>query len=564
MKTPWGEQIDTRCVLPEYPRPQMKRESYVNLNGLWDYAITQEEGKPDGWQGKILVPFSPECELSGVGKRLQPGEFLWYERSFTAPEGERVLLHFGAVDQVAKIFVNGIEVGSHAGGYTAFALDITDALQEANILTVQVQDFSDGNIYAVGKQRRKPGDIWYTPQSGIWQTVWLEAVPKQYIEDLLIIPGFDKRMVSITIQSEEDVECTVLFEGKKYGGRTNTPISILVPNFRPWSPEDPYLYPFEAILGEDSVESYFAMRKVEVLPDEKGNKRIFLNGKPYFMNGLLDQGYWSDGLYTAPSDEALIFDIQNMKDMGFNTLRKHIKVEPMRWYYHCDRLGMLVWQDMPNGGTEPYRFTTVSLPLVTGLHRKDSNYRIFSRADAAGRAQYEKELGELILQLRSVPSIVMWCPFNEGWGQFDAERVVDIILELDDTRLIDHASGWHDQGIGDFKSEHLYFVKYRYRRDRKGRCVILSEFGGYNYQVKDHCFTGGNRYRGYQTQEALLDAYKSLMEEQILPAKQQGLAACIYTQLSDVENEVNGLLTYDRKVIKLPTEAVRKINEKLL
>lgn len=305
------------------------------------------------------------------------------------------------------------------------------------------------------------------------------------------------------------------------------------------------------------------MRKVGVKEDENGIKRIFLNGKPYFMNGLLDQGYWSDGLYTAPSDEALIFDIQTMKDMGFNTLRKHIKVEPMRWYYHCDRLGMLVWQDMPSGGTEPYRFTTISLPLVTGLHRKDSRYSVFARADAAGRVQYDKELKELVLQLRSVPSIVMWCPFNEGWGQFDAQNAVDTILKLDHTRLIDHASGWHDQGIGEFKSEHLYFVKYRYHPDKKGRAVILSEFGGYNHQVSGHCFTGGNRYRGFKTPQALLEHYKSLMEDQILPAKELGLAACIYTQLSDVENEVNGLVTFDRSVVKLPVQAVREINRRL-
>jgi len=564
MKTTWGEALKGSNILPEYPRPQMERGSYVNLNGKWDYAITKTGEKPSQWQGKILVPFSPECELSGVGKSLQPGEFLWYQRNFLAPQGERVLLHFGAVDQVAKVFVNGKDVGSHAGGYTAFTLDITDALQEENVLTVRVQDFSDGSIYAVGKQRRKPGDIWYTPQSGIWQTVWLEAVPKRYIQNLVIEPKYDESLVSITIRSESEEKCAVLFEGKEYDGMTNAPICVPVPRFRPWSPEDPYLYPFDAVLGEDRVKSYFAMRKVAVKQDKQGIKRIYLNDRPYFMNGLLDQGYWSDGLYTAPSDEALIFDIKTMKDMGFNTLRKHIKAEPMRWYYHCDCLGMLVWQDMPNGGTEPYRFTTISLPLVTGIHRKDSNYKIFSRCDAAGRAQYEKELRELISQLRSVPSIVMWCPFNEGWGQFDAQNAVDIILKLDDTRLIDHASGWHDQGIGDFKSEHLYFVKYRYRCDQKGRCVILSEFGGYNYQVKDHCFTGGNRYRGYKTEEALLEAYRSLMEEQILPAKEQGLAACIYTQLSDVENEVNGFLTYDRKVIKLPTKAVRKINEKLL
>lgn len=563
MKTAWGEKLNADCVLPEYPRPQMRRESYVNLNGLWDYAFSASAEHPDSWQGKILVPFSPETELSGVNRMLQPGEYLWYQRNFAAPAGARVLLHFGAVDQIAEVFVNGISVGRHEGGYTAFTLDITCALKEENILTVCVQDFSDGSIYATGKQRRKRGDIWYTPQSGIWQTVWLEAVPEVYIKNLVIVPRYDESAVCITAEANEDVCCAVTFEGETYHGQTNGPIEVPVPNFRCWSCEDPYLYDVSVSVGEDKVESYFAMRKVEVKEDENGIKRIFLNGKPYFMNGLLDQGYWSDGLYTAPSDEALIFDIQTMKDMGFNTLRKHIKVEPMRWYYHCDRLGMLVWQDMPSGGTEPYRFTTISLPLVTGLHRKDSRYSVFARADAAGRVQYDKELKELVLQLRSVPSIVMWCPFNEGWGQFDAQNAVDTILKLDHTRLIDHASGWHDQGIGEFKSEHLYFVKYRYHPDKKGRAVILSEFGGYNHQVSGHCFTGGNRYRGFKTPQALLEHYKSLMEDQILPAKELGLAACIYTQLSDVENEVNGLVTFDRSVVKLPVQAVREINRRL-
>ena len=563
MKTIWAETLRPEAVLQEYPRPQMKRESYANLNGLWDYAITQEDTVPQSRQGQILVPFSPECVLSGVGKTLQPGQYLWYRRQFAAPEGERVVLHFGAVDQVAQVFVNGISVGGHAGGYTAFSLDITHALQSENELLVKVRDDSDGSIYATGKQRRKHGDIWYPPQSGIWQTVWLEAVPKVYIKRLLLLPQYDSSCLQLTVFAEQTLPCTAEFGGTTYEGVTNAPITVPVPNFRPWSPEDPHLYDISVTLGEDRVESYFAMRKVEVQKDEHGIKRIFLNGKPYFMNGLLDQGYWSDGMYTAPSDEALIYDIKTMKDMGFNTLRKHIKAEPLRWYYHCDRLGMLVWQDMPNGGTEPYRFSTISLPLVTKCHHKDDRYGLFSRLSREGREQFERELEELIVQLRNVPSIVLWCPFNEGWGQFDAKKAVERILSLDATRLIDHASGWHDQGIGEFQSIHSYFVKYRFRPDKRGRCVILSEFGGYNHQVTGHCMTGGNRYGGYKTREALLAHYESLMLEQILPAKEQGLSACIYTQLSDVENEVNGLLTYDRKVVKLPVQAVREINGRL-
>ena len=562
MKTVWGEKLQADCVLQEYPRPQMRRESYVNLNGLWDYAITEQEEEPLQWQGKILVPFSPECELSGVGRILRPEQTLWYRRSFPAVQAQRVLLHFGAVDQMAEVFINGTLAGSHTGGYTAFTLDITHLLQEENTLLVKVRDLSDSGDCAWGKQRRKRGGIWYTPQSGIWQTVWLEPVPKVYIKNILAVPSYDTEEICITVFSDEDVPCRIKLDGICCEGMTNSVICAALPCFRPWSPEEPFLYTFTAELAEDRVESYFALRKVEVLEDEHGIPRIFLNNRPYFMNGLLDQGYWSDGMYTAPSDEALIFDIQTMKDMGFNLLRKHIKIEPMRWYYHCDRLGMLVWQDMPNGGG-PYRFMTISAPLVTKRHRKDDDYKSFARESLWGREQYGKELEEMILQLRNVPSVVLWCPFNEGWGQFDAKRVVEKIRKLDDTRLIDHASGWHDQGIGCLQSLHVYFTKYRFKRDKKGRAVVLSEYGGYNYMEPGHSFGKNFGYRKLKDKDALLKRFESLMLEQILPARQQGLAAAVYTQLSDVEDEVNGLVSYDRKVVKLPVAAVRDINWRL-
>ena len=566
MKTLWGEALCPDQILQEYPRPQLRRDDYLILNGLWDYAITADKQMPGDWDGQILVPFSPEAPLSGVERTLLPGQYLWYRRQLTVRPrpGCRVLLHFGAVDQVTAVFLNGAPVGGHTGGYTAFTLDVTEALTGEDVLVVRVRDDSDQSPLARGKQKTKRGGIWYTPQSGIWQTVWLEQVPEQYIRGLRIVPRYDDSRVEITVESGTQAPCAVEFAGQIFAGQTNTPIPVPVPGFRPWSPEDPALYDFTAVLGEDRAESYFAMRKVEVRPDAQGVPRIHLNGRPYFMHGVLDQGYWPDGLYTAPSEEALILDIQSMKNMGFNMLRKHIKTEPMRWYYHCDRLGMLVWQDMPNGGAEDYQFTTISVPLVTRRHRKDNDYKAFGREDEKGRRRYYEELTQLVEQLRNVPSIVLWCPFNEGWGQFDAAKAVELIQKLDPDRLIDHASGWHDQGIGQLQSLHVYFYKYKFRPDWKGRAVVLSEYGGYNLMIPGHSWNDRNfGYRTLKSPEALEKAYGKLMLEQVLPAVKQGLSAAVYTQLSDVEDEVNGLWSYDRTVQKLSTKTLREINAQL-
>ena len=566
MKTLWGEQLNPAQVLQEYPRPQMRRGHAYILNGRWDYAITRSDRMPGQWDGEILVPFSPEAPLSGVNRTLQPGEYLWYRRTIQLqPEpGKRVLLHFGAVDQIAAVYINGAPVGGHTGGYTAFTLDITEAVTGEDTLLVRVRDDSDESPLARGKQKTERGGIWYTPQSGIWQTVWAELVPERYIKNLRIVPKFDDSRVEITVESDSMETCRVEFNGVCYEGTANRPVSVPVPMFRAWSPETPVLYDFAAVLGDDRVESYFAMRKVEVKPDENGVPRIHLNGMPYFMHGVLDQGYWPDGLYTAPSDEALILDIRSMKDMGFNMLRKHIKTEPMRWYYHCDRIGMLVWQDMPNGGDKEYKFPVISMPLVTKRHRKDNDYAAFGRQDEQGRKRFYGELTQLVEQLRNVPSLVLWCPFNEGWGQFDAKAAVELIRKLDPDRLIDHASGWHDQGIGQLQSLHVYFYKYKFRPDRKKRAVILSEYGGYNLKVRGHSWNNKNfGYRTLRNPEALLAAYEELMVGQIVPAMEQGLSAAVYTQLSDVEDEVNGLWTYDRMVQKLPTNALRNINLQL-
>ena len=568
LTTPWGERLDENRILIEYPRPQMRRDSYLNLNGRWEYAITDSDEPPRCWDGTILVPFSPESALSGVGRTLRPGQTLWYRREVTVPQGfiprdGRLLLHFGAVDQEAAVYLNGVLLGRHMGGYNAFTLDATDALGPRNTLLVRVHDDTDASFHSRGKQKTRRGGIWYTPQSGIWQTVWMEAVPRRYIEGLRIVPLFDRSAVEVTVRCAQPLQCEATVDGRTVPFTSGEAARIPMPDFRAWSPEDPFLYDLTVTLGEDRVESYFGMRKVEVRADRGGVKRLFLNGEPYFHSGLLDQGYWPDGLYTAPSDEALIFDIQTAKSMGFNLLRKHIKVEPMRWYYHCDRLGMLVWQDMPSGGGK-YRFSTITLPLITGIHRRDNRYRAFARTSSRGRAEYMDELEETVLQLFNAPSVALWVPFNEGWGQFDSTFVMERLRLLDPTRPVDPASGWHDQGAGDLRSLHVYFKPFRFRRDRRGRALALSEFGGYNLRVDGHCFNQKDYgYRRLPDAAALWRDFVRLYEREVLPAVPRGLCAAVYTQLSDVEDELNGLMTYDRRVVKLDADDVRELNERL-
>lgn len=568
LMTPWGEHLDENCILTEYPRPQMRRNSYLNLNGRWEYAITDSDESPRRWDGTILVPFSPESALSGVGRSLQPGQTLWYRREVIVPQGfipadGRLLLHFGAVDQEAAVYWNGRLLGRHMGGYNAFTLDATDALGPRNSLVVRVHDDTDASFHSRGKQKTRRGGIWYTPQSGIWQTVWMEAVPRHYIESLRIVPLFDQSAVEVMVRCSQPLQCEATVDGRTVPFTSGEPARIPMPDFRAWSPEDPYLYDLSVTLGEDRVESYFGMRKMEVRADRGGVKRLFLNGEPYFQSGLLDQGYWPDGLYTAPSDEALIYDIQTAKAMGFNLLRKHIKVEPMRWYYHCDRLGMMVWQDMPSGGGK-YRFSTITLPLVTGIHRRDNHYRAFARASSQGRGEYMDELEEMVGQLFNAPSVVLWVPFNEGWGQFDSTFVMERLRALDPTRPVDPASGWHDQGAGELRSLHVYFKPFRFRRDRRGRALALSEFGGYNLRVDGHCFNQKDYgYRRLPDAAALWRDFSRLYEREVLPAVPRGLCASVYTQLSDVEDELNGLMTYDRRVVKLDADEVRELNERL-
>jgi beta-galactosidase/beta-glucuronidase len=464
-------------------------------------------------------------------------------------------------------------VGEHDGGYTAFEIDISKQVADEIEIVVKVVDRLMENGAAYGKQREDRGGIWYTSTSGIWQTVWIESVPETYLKNVKITPKYDESSVEFIpeVVGKSDAKGNVIVfdaEGKEVASGelvANKPTTLKINDFMSWSPETPYLYKLKYEYGKDTVESYFAMRKYSVGKDEKGIMRLLLNNKPYFHNGLLDQGYWSDGYYTAPSDEALKYDIQKMKDLGFNMLRKHIKIEPLRWYYHCDTIGMLVWQDAVSGGTPYHPLLIQILPLVLGVdYVTDKYYSIYGRSCEIGRKNYYRDLKAMVEHLYNVPSIAVWVPFNEGWGQFDAAKAVDFIKELDVTRSIDHASGWHDQGAGDFKSLHVYFKKVRIKPDAKGRAIILSEFGGYSHGVKGHVgSTTEFGYATYKTVEDFNNAFKKLYFTEIIPQIPTGLSATVYTQVSDVEDEVNGLLTYDRKVCKADEKVFRDIMSNL-
>lgn len=571
--TRWGRELDPDSVLPEYPRPQLVRDSYLNLNGVWEYAIRPADGpRPDSFDGSILVPFSPEAPLSGVGRTLGPDEELWYRREIVLPpgfRGERVVLHFGAVDQRCEVLVDGVVVGGHRGGYLPFSVDITEALAgDRAELVVRVRDFTDTASESRGKQSSRPGGIWYTPQSGIWQTVWAESMPRIAVDEILAESRLADGAFEVTvIGGPGRARVRVLADGREVG-RAETPtgeaVRVPLDLVRPWSPADPFLYDLEVDLGDDRVRGYAGLREITLAPDAGGTPRLWLNGEPLLHAGMLDQGYWPDGLYTAPADAALVHDIELARSMGFTMLRKHIKVEPARWYYHCDRLGMLVWQDMVNGGGR-YRPWVITVPAVTPLRLRDHRYRAFAREDRDGREQYVRELHETVRALRAFPSIVAWVPFNEGWGQFDAAEAARLTRELDPTRLIDHASGWHDQGAGDFQSLHIYFRPFRSPRRRDRRALALSEFGGYSLPVEGHRSTTREfGYRRYRTAEELLDAVEHLWVRELAPAVADRLVAFVYTQVSDVEDEVNGLTTDDREVVKVPIDRMRQLNEALV
>ncbi len=580
--TPFGEKINRDKPLDDYPRPQLARKSWQNLNGRWRYAIRKKGEERGEYDGEIIVPFSPETILSGVEKTVKPTDVLYYEREFFCEkENKKQLLHFGAVDYECTVIINGQTVGSHKGGYLPFTFDVTGFVKKGkNTLQVEVTDPSDEGVQARGKQCTKRGGIWYTAQSGIWQTVWMEEVGDNYIETVLFTPDIDRKTVTVDIafSAVADV-CTVEIsdrEGVVATAKTNKGKAIIgIDNPTLWSPENPFLYDVKITsAGGDEVTSYFGMRKFSIGKDEKGVTRLCLNNKPYFQNGLLDQGYWSDGLYTAPSDEAMIYDIRTMKDMGFNMLRKHIKIEPLRWYYHCDRLGMIVWQDAVSGGGIYKKIVTTVLPAIdlafckkiVRLKDAEKNYKLFSREDEEGRKEYYRDSKEMIALLKNVVSLAVWVPFNEGWGQFDSQKAYDFFKKEDGTRIIDHASGFHDQGAGDLNSFHIYFTAFSFPKFDKNddRPIVLSEYGGFSLSIDGHMFNKKTfGYRKFSDPKKYAAAMRALFEKKVVPSIEKGLSATVYTEVSDVEDESNGLLTFDRKAMKISVEEMKKINEKV-
>ncbi|MCR4654951.1 MAG: glycoside hydrolase family 2 [Lachnospiraceae bacterium] len=650
--TKWGREFNKEKVLLEYPRPSMKRLSYVNLNGTWKYEITGDSHRSVNEidpKEEIIVPYSPESCLSGAGRQLKPDELLWYQRTVPVPAdyvlGKRLLLHFGAVDQMCKIYVNRECVGRHVGGYLPFTIDLSDYVNQPDRsfeLTVCVKDRSETSFHSRGKQLLRRGGMFYTAQSGIWQTVWMECVAGTYISEYRIDSdivsgsvrieallsgngaytgrgsgapgetGFSERINLNDISIElRDAAIDPIFEGEaeelkedgagsleRYKDRdfndydTNAEIedlscehagnrlvvSFSVPKRRLWSPESPYLYHFRLKIFEDEVLGYFAFRKytvekaenikteggvIDKLNDELLNHpRIYLNHKPCFQNGVLDQGYYPEGLYTAPSDLAYLYDILKMRELGFNMLRKHLKIEPDRFYYHCDRIGMIVWQDMVNGGGV-YKFWFVTyMATAFNVFRYrifDNCYGLLSRKDKAGRREFEREMILTAEHLYNHPCIAAWVIFNEGWGQFDAKKMTMRLRLTDPYRLIDSASGWFDQSCGDFRSQHYYFMKLHVQWCFK-RVTVISEYGGFPLRIDGHSAT--DKVYGYHYCRSLKELrarHKRLMEKVMEPEIKKGLSATVYTQLSDIEDEVNGILTYDREICKFDKDRTENV-----
>jgi len=570
IKTRWSSQIDVNNILPEYPRPLMERSEWISLNGLWNYAILPV-GKPapSAFDGKILVPFAVESSLSGVQKKVGKANELWYEREFTIPskwKNNRVLLHFGAVDWKTDVWINDVKVGRHTGGYTPFSFEITTALKNgSNKLIVKVWDPTNDGYQPRGKQVNKPEGIWYTPVTGIWQTVWLEPVPDKFITQVKTTPNIDINILNIEVatnnfSASDRIEVKVM-DGSKVVATAQSinhlPVEIVMPDqVKLWSPDSPFLYDLEISLWNgtkqiDKVKSYAAMRKYSIKRDENGIVRLQLNNKNLFQFGPLDQGWWPDGLYTAPTDEALKFDIQKTKDFGFNMIRKHVKVEPARWYTYCDRLGMIVWQDMPSGDGGPQWQPHQYFSGLEWLRSPESE------------ANFRKEWKEIIDFLYSNPCIGVWVPFNEAWGQFKTKEIVEWTKEYDPSRLVNPASGGNHYPVGDMLDLHNYPNPALYLYDAQ-RATVLGEYGGIGWAVKGHLWEPDRNwgYVQFNSAKEVTDEYVKYAE-QLMNLIQHGFSAAVYTQTTDVEVEVNGLMTYDREIIKMDESRVKQINQKI-
>ena len=544
-----------------HPRPQLRRETWMDLNGKWDFAVQADEKEPEEFDRTILVPYCPESALSGIHNHFPEGSFLFYRRYVRLPEaaaGHRILLHVGAADQALTCYVNGVEIGSHTGGYTAFTMDITRAVREENEILLRVRDDLTDTAFPRGKQSLTPGGMWYTPVSGIWQSVWLEWVPETYIQSLDIRADMTEAVLdtgdaslfgTVTVMAPEG-NVTLPLTGGRAVFRPETP--------RLWSPEDPYLYEFEITTGVDRVSGYFALRSWDIR-NVDGIPRLCVNGKPRFFHGLLDQGYWPDGIYTPPSPDCYRQEILAMKRMGFNTLRKHIKVEPEEFYYQCDKLGMFVFQDMVSNGDYSYLKDTI-LPTL-GFQRKNDRR---AHPDKRSRQMFLDNMKAQVLQLKNHPCIAMWTIFNEGWGQFDATAAYHTLKALDDSRFVCSCSGWFRGGESDVFSRHIYFGQWHHLK-RTDKPLVLTEFGGICLAVDGHLYNPDKSY-GYQSSKDSEDYRKKLLtlyRKHILPAIPKGLCAAIYTQVSDVEEEINGLLTYDRQVTKPDAEEMRCLSDAL-
>ena len=558
LKTVYAEGIDKLCPLSEYPRPSLRRDSYLCLNGEWDFSVTKKGETPKGYGERILVPFPHESLLSGLEGSHTPGEVLNYKRSFSLPEGfqrARTILHFGAVDQIATVYLNGRELMTHEGGYLPFSIDITDALFEGvNVLSVTVSDDLD-LMLPYGKQTKKRGGMWYTPASGIWQTVWIESVPENYIEKIRITPS--QNSVTLTVFGGTENKRLTLTESGECFDFSGNEITFSPKTIKNWTPEEPYLYEFTLESGEDRIESYFALRTVDIR-EICGVRRICLNGKPYLFNGLLDQGYFPDGIFTPASYKAYEDDIRLAKSLGFNMLRKHIKTEPEIFYYLCDRLGIAVFQDMVNNFEYSFIRDT-ALPTI-GLKRlSDKNLHKNER----GRRIFREQMKKTFDHLYNFPSIVYYTVFNEGWGQFLADENYGLAKELDKTRVIDATSGWFWQKESDVDSYHIYFKKAKIE-DFSSRAVVLSEFGGYSCRIEGHLF--GKENYGYsmcKTEGEFEKALIKLYREEIIPLARRGISSLVYTQISDIEDETNGFITYDRKHLKVNPENVLSVMREL-